>query len=200
MARTPRGGRTGPPPAATDDKDEGRLFDQEMSDVRPLQRRTGRALLPAPAPPPVPASPAARGPGAPMVGPPAGHAEPLQEVERWGERYALIAPGLDRAILRALKTGDPPPSARLDLHGLDIPAARAALRASVERAHEAGRRCLLVIHGRGHHSGPQGPVMRDLLLEALATAPLARRVMAVATAPPALGGPGAALVLLRRAR
>jgi DNA-nicking Smr family endonuclease len=57
---------------------------------------------------------------------------------------------------------------------------------------------VLVIHGRGHRSGPQGPVLRERLIEALLAPPLASALLAAVTAPPALGGPGAALLLLRR--
>jgi DNA-nicking Smr family endonuclease len=55
-----------------------------------------------------------------------------------------------------------------------------------------------VIHGRGLHSGAAGPALRDCVLDALAAGPLACRLLAAVTAPPALGGPGAALLLLRR--
>jgi hypothetical protein len=69
----------------------------------------------------------------------------------------------------------------------------------VRRARREGHRCLLVIHGRGHGSGPEGAVLRDRLIEALSGL-LGGDILAAATAPSAHGGGGAALVLLRKAR
>jgi DNA-nicking Smr family endonuclease len=166
------------------DDEERRLFEKEMEDVRPLGRRTGRAV-------PVVGS-AAPPAGSPLKQAPAPR---LEAVERWGERYALLAPGADRKLLRELrqkKSAD----VELDLHGLRRDEARAALLKLVESAWQAGQRTLLVIHGRGNRSGADGPVLRELLIETLA--PLADRILAVSNAPPGLGGGGAALVLLRR--
>jgi DNA-nicking Smr family endonuclease len=61
-----------------------------------------------------------------------------------------------------------------------------------------GRRCVLLIHGRGLHSGPGGPALRPALVEFLSRRPLAKHVLAFTSAPPRHGGPGALLVLLRR--
>jgi DNA-nicking Smr family endonuclease len=58
---------------------------------------------------------------------------------------------------------------------------------------------VLAIHGRGLHSEARA-VLRRALPEWLQAAPLADLVLAFASAPPALGGPGATLVLLRRER
>jgi DNA-nicking Smr family endonuclease len=181
MARMRAGGR---PPA---DPDEQRLFAEAMRGVRPLDRRTGPTVIADPAAPPAvpPSRPAT--------------VAPLETIELLGERYALLAPGTDRRLLRELARPSPPPDATVDLHGMDAARARRALRAFVTSAQAQGCRRLLVIHGRGHRSGPAGPVLRDCVLDELAGA-LAASVLAVVTAPPPLGGPGAALVLLRRPR
>jgi DNA-nicking Smr family endonuclease len=63
----------------------------------------------------------------------------------------------------------------------------------------AGKRCVLVVHGRGLHSKDQLPVLKDALRTWLATARFARHVLAFATARPVDGGGGAIYVLLRRA-
>jgi DNA-nicking Smr family endonuclease len=147
-------------------------------------------------------STAARGRSTPLVpldlaGPPATPPEPhpalhrqheQYRLDRWGEQYTLLAPGTDRRMDRDLRAGDQPPDASLDLHGLDSARARQALRGFVEAAHQRGCRRLLVIHGRGHRSGPAGPVLRECMLEALASPPLGPRVLAVVDASPALGG------------
>jgi DNA-nicking Smr family endonuclease len=184
MARVRAGGR---PPA---DPDEESLFADAMRGVRPLDRRSGPIVIPEPDAPP----------GAPPSRPsPPSAAARLETIELWGERYALLAPGIDRRLLRELARPLPPPDATVDLHGMNAARARRALRAFVSSAQSQGCRRLLVIHGRGHRSGPAGPVLRDCVLDELAGA-LAASVLAVVTAPPALGGPGAALILLRRPR
>ena len=87
----------------------------------------------------------------------------------------------------------------LDLHGFTEAEARAVVRHEVEESWRRGRRCLLVIHGRGRHSAG-GPVLREALPDWLATPPLAHRVIAFVTAPERYGGAGATLVLLRPGR
>jgi DNA-nicking Smr family endonuclease len=61
-----------------------------------------------------------------------------------------------------------------------------------------GRRCVLLIHGRGLHSGPSGPALRSALVEYLCHQPLSKHVLAFTSAPPRHGGAGALIVLLRR--
>jgi DNA-nicking Smr family endonuclease len=166
-----------------DEDDDRKLFEEQMQGVRPLARRTGRAV-------PVVKEPAVR---PAVAGPPASG---LEVVERWGERYALLAAGADRRLIKELRARRP--EAELDLHGMRADEARAKLRAFVGRARTAGHRALLVIHGRGKRSGAEGPVLRDVVLDALAAPPLAAEVLAVTNAPAPLGGGGAALVLVRK--
>jgi DNA-nicking Smr family endonuclease len=156
--------------------DEKRLFEEAMRGVRRLSRKTGPALVPLAGPAP----------------PPRAHAGPapaLTVVSREGEHYLLLAP--DGA--RPHET----PEGQLDLHGHDEARARAALRSFIATARQRGWRRVLVIHGRGRRSGPEGPVLRDCVLDALLAPPLAQVVLAATNAPPALGGLGAALLTLR---
>jgi DNA-nicking Smr family endonuclease len=169
--------------------DDEAAFTEAVRGARPLDRRTGRTM------PVVPLELARPAPPEPR---PAATVAPLELTERWGEHYTLLPPGGDRALVRALRAGEHRPEASLDLHGLDRERARRAARAFIEAAHQRGQRRLLLVHGRGQRSGAAGPVLRDCLLELLAAAPLGPRILAVVDAPPAMGGPGAALVLLRR--
>ncbi len=126
-------------------------------------------------------------------------AEPRFTVERVGERVEARAPGIDRKHLVKLRRGETPVDLRIDLHGLSASEARRLLRAELEEAHAAGQRCVLVVHGRGLHS-EGAAVLKDGVVEWLASPPLAGLVMAFASAQPADGGPGASYVLLRRTR
>ena len=118
---------------------------------------------------------------------------------REGERVYGLARGVDAAHLRRLRRGELEIDRELDLHGLDARAAREDVGFELGEAFLAGERCVRIVHGRGTHS-PGGPVLKEALLGWLSQAPLGDRVLAFASAPPAQGGSGALLVLLRRRR
>jgi DNA-nicking Smr family endonuclease len=107
--------------------------------------------------------------------------------------------GVDAKLLRRLKAGELPVEARLDLHGHARADALDALERFFESARAAGKRCLLVIHGRGAHSRDDAPVLKPLVWRWLAASPSsASAVLAFASARPGQGGDGATLVLLRK--
>jgi DNA-nicking Smr family endonuclease len=109
------------------------------------------------------------------------------------------AAGLDVGIVRKLRRGEFAVQGHLDLHGMTREEAKGAVDAYLRSARSAGKRCVLVVHGRGLHSKDQLPVLKDALRTWLATARFARHVLAFATARPVDGGAGALYVLLRRA-
>jgi DNA-nicking Smr family endonuclease len=158
-------------------------FADHVRDVRPLTRRERVR------PPPEPRA---------RPGPPSEPA-PRLAIERRDGRVEARAPDVSRARLADLRAGRVAPQRELDLHALDLAGARRALAETLERALDDGLRCLLVIHGRGQHS-PGGPVLQRAVPEWLASPPQAAHIQAFATAPRALGGTGACLVLLRRRR
>jgi len=71
--------------------------------------------------------------------------------------------GVDVKLLRRLKAGELPVEARLDLHGHARADGLDALERFFERARAGGKRCLLVIHGRGAHSRDDAPVLKPLV-------------------------------------
>jgi len=121
---------------------------------------------------------------------------PRFRVEHSGDRVSGLVEGRRPRTLVRLRGGAFAVERRLDLHGFTAAAARAEVEATVERAWRQGRRCLLLIHGRGLRSAA-GPVLKERLPEWLTAAPAARRVLAFTSAPDHLGGSGALLVLLR---
>jgi len=163
------------------DGDDASSFADAMRDVKPL---AGRGKTQPPAPPRRARAGEASGPS---------EFELLHD----GERLEGRAPGIDRKHLRRLRAGQVRVGSRVDLHGLEAREARLAVRASLLAAIEAGERCVLVIHGRGHHS-PGRPVLKRSLPTWLAEAPLGPRILAFASATPEDGGTGATYVLLRR--
>jgi DNA-nicking Smr family endonuclease len=106
--------------------------------------------------------------------------------------------GLDRHVLRRLRRGEFAVQGHVDLHGLTRDEARSTLESFLQRSRQAGKRCVLVVHGRGLHSKDQMPVLKEALKRWMSTARFADHVLAFATARPHDGGLGAVYVLLRR--
>lgn len=113
-------------------------------------------------------------------------------VEGWVE-------GLDPAVVRKLRRGEYAVQAHVDLHGMRRDEAKAVVHRFLRDARAAGKRCVLLVHGRGNHSKDQVPVLKEALRTWLGTARFGRHVLAFATARPEDGGAGAVYVLLRRA-
>ena len=108
------------------------------------------------------------------------------------------ARGLDPRVVRRLRRGELAVQAHVDLHGLLKEEAKAELEAFLSRARQQGKRCVLVVHGRGLHSKDQVPVLKEALKRWMHTARFARHVLGFATARPHDGGAGAVYVLLKR--
>ena len=105
--------------------------------------------------------------------------------------------GIDRANAERLKRGLHRIEARLDLHGMTQAEAHGTLSDFVAASRAAGRRCVLVITGRG--LGQSGPgVLKSSVPRWLEESELRRHVLAIAPAQPHHGGPGATYLLLRR--
>ena len=195
-----------PPRPSRRDEDEGRIFEEAMRGVTPLAgagraRRANRAT--AGGGPPAAQRLAARATEDALAE--AELADLIDSagalrVEQVGESVAATAPGMDRRMIKRLRAGQFAVEGELDLHGRTREQAADDLTRFFARARDDGKRCLLVIHGRGLGSGPEGAVLPALVRHTLAEGPLRRLVLAFTSAPPSLGGDGALLVLLRRRR
>jgi DNA-nicking Smr family endonuclease len=161
-------------------RDDRLLWREAVRSVKPLPGREA-AVSPAPAHTPPPPTEAGR----------VAQPDRLPALDRFS--------GIDRASAERLKRGLHPIEARLDLHGMTQAEAHKALAAFVRHSHDAGRRCVLVITGRGF--GPNGPgVLKLAVPRWLEEAGLRRQILAIAPARPQDGGAGALYVLLRRHR
>jgi DNA-nicking Smr family endonuclease len=107
--------------------------------------------------------------------------------------------GMDAGIVRKLRRGEFAVQGHIDLHGMTREEAKGAVEAFLRASRQGGKRCVIVVHGRGLHSKDQLPILKDSLKTWLATARFARHVLAFATARQVDGGAGAIYVLLRRA-
>lgn len=106
--------------------------------------------------------------------------------------------GFDRKLMKRLKMGQVPVQGYIDLHGLTKEEAERAVRDFLIRSKRVGRRCVLIVHGRGLNSPDSFPVIKEGLPRWLSRGPTRKIVLAFATARPYDGGPGAIYVLLRK--
>ena len=110
-----------------------------------------------------------------------------------GDTVSFRRDGVQEAVLRKLRRGSYRTEAELDLHGLNVDAARAELRAFLAEARMRQLRSLRIVHGKGLRSGHRGPVVKVM------TVGLLRRfdaVLAFCSARHVDGGTGAVYVLL----
>lgn len=171
--------------------DEARIWRAVTRDVAPLPGRDSRPDEPPEAEAPEPA--AAPAVTVRLQPPP----PPPPRCELPGLAHGET-PGLDRRSAERMKRGEMAIDGRLDLHGLTQDLAHAELTAFVTRAWDAGKRCLLVITGKGTREG--SGVLRSNVPRWLNQPPLRDRVLGFSYARPQHGGEGALYVLIRRRR
>ncbi len=111
-----------------------------------------------------------------------------------GDEAAYLRVGLPRRVLTDLRRGRWVVQGELDLHGLTRDEARSSLAQFIALALQQGRRCLRVIHGKGHGSPGRLPVLKHLSRGWLAQR---EDILAFCQARPHDGGDGALLVLLQ---
>jgi DNA-nicking Smr family endonuclease len=195
-----------PPPVPRDGKialesavSEEDLFLREMADVRPLtsKQRAHVPRQPPPLPPKAPTDPDAEA-LAELSDLVAGNgAFDITQTTEFLEGAVL---GLDRRLVRRLRNGEFAYQSHLDLHGMTSEQARAAVDSFLTTAHRRGYRCVLIVHGRGHNSADQVPVLKRKVTAWLSRGSWARLVLAFTSARACDGGAGALYVLLRRRR
>jgi DNA-nicking Smr family endonuclease len=169
--------------SAAHPKDDRAVWHEATRDVRPLRVRR-EPVLPSPIPAPEPALTSIEQTRATPSHAPAAL-----------DRFA----GIDRANAERLKRGLHKIDARLDLHGMTQAEAHREVAAFISASRDAGRRCVLIITGRG--LGPSGPgVLKGAVPRWLEQPELRRQVLAIAPAQPHHGGAGATYLLLRRRR
>ncbi|MCH7887881.1 MAG: Smr/MutS family protein [Proteobacteria bacterium] len=191
---------------------DARLWRAVVGDVKPLRGRKGASAPPA-KPAPEPESEAKQEPegpegkearaqrprAAPAPRPaPRPASAPPQPPELPSLRPGH-SPGLDKRRAQRLRRGQMPVEGSIDLHGLTQKQAAHALGAFLTDAQEAGRRCVLVITGKGDAKGEAG-VLRAMAPRWLNEPPNRARILAFEVAQPKHGGQGALYVLLRRKR
>ena len=195
-AKTPRRARAG-----RLSREDTALWWRLAATVAPLP---GRALLPLAAEEgpsePLAAAPPRRPKRAPLPAPP----PPLPPPAPLPEIAHGDVAGLDKRTAQRMRRGQLPIEARIDLHGMTEADAHGALVSFLSGAQQAGRRCVLVVTGKGARLGADGGgrtgVLRRNVPRWLNEPALRGRVLAFSHAQPRDGGEGALYVLLKRRR
>jgi DNA-nicking Smr family endonuclease len=161
-------------------REERALWRAAMRDVAPIIERPAEAPETA-----APTTPPPR-----RAAPPRAQPAPAVTLPELTE---ATAPGLDRRSAERLRRGERRIEARLDLHGMTQDEAHQALLTFLARSVAAGRRCVLVITGKGG-------VLRSAVPRWLNERPNRPHLLAFMPAQAKDGGAGALYLLLRRAR
>lgn len=180
--------------AAGDSRPEEQLFQEAMEGVNPLAGNQGM--------------------GKNMTTPPAARPRDDDESEALSQLVQLVDQGegfivsdtpeyiegtgynVHEEFARRLHRGDFSIQDHVDLHGLNVEAAKKVLESFLRRSLNTGKRAVLVIHGRGL-SSPGEAVLKNKVREWLSHGYWSKRVIAYASAQMYDGGAGATYVLLR---
>jgi DNA-nicking Smr family endonuclease len=100
-------------------------------------------------------------------------------------------------ITRRLHRGDFSIQDHIDLHGLNVPAAKEEFEGFIKTAITQGKQAVLIVHGRGL-SSPERPVLKTKVCQWLTSGYWRKWVIAFTSARPCDGGAGATYVLLRQ--
>ena len=179
-------------PSDPPDDDDAALFRHMMEDVKPLpgDNRIEPVTAPRPARVRKHAKTAASEPGR-NVFIQSDYVPPVAPEES----LFFARPGLQEKVRKRLRRGQMPVEARLDLHGKTITQASELLDSFLQQAQREGLRCVLVIHGRGHRSQDNQPVLKAQVNHWLRQHPA---VLAFASTLPQDGGVGALYVLVKK--
>lgn len=121
----------------------------------------------------------------------------LQDRLEGGDEPQYLRHGMPQNVLRDLRRGRWVIQGETDLHGCNRDQAREQLAQFLAQCLHQGKRCIRVIHGKGHGSPQKLSVLRQLVRGWLMQR---QEILAYCQAKPQDGGEGALLVLLRSAR
>ena len=176
-------------------KDDSALWDAVKSSAKPVKRDTVfRDMLTATtAPPSEPPKKKKEKPRRPSLPPLIDLPDPAKSPTRRELRHGC-APGVDRRTAERLHRGKMEIQGRLDLHGMSRDAAHTATLGYVTNARLSGKRCILIVTGKGKG------ILQTELPRWLNMPPLRDQILSFSHARPQDGGTGAVYVLLKRDR
>lgn len=118
----------------------------------------------------------------------------IRDIETGDELY-FKRPGIQQRVMEKLRRGQFAIEKELDLHGMNLPDAEAALKRFLSFCRQNNYRCIRIIHGKGRGSRDGKPVIKNRLNQWLQKN---GEILAFCSARPADGGTGAVYVLLKK--
>ncbi|HEX7719109.1 MAG TPA: Smr/MutS family protein [Woeseiaceae bacterium] len=182
--------RKGDDATSSDDEDEHGLFRRLLADAKPLKHDR----VPPPARPARPKATFARQQQREILGE-SFKSDPPGSDTPGAESLRYQHPSVSRHAMRRLARGGYRVQADIDLHGMTSAEAQDALHNFFDEALDRGLTCVRIVHGKGHGSGQQGPVLKRAIDRWLRHW---EAVLAFVSARPSDGGTGAVYVLLRQ--
>lgn len=193
--------------------DDLELWGRVAKSARPLRsdlakafdtpEMTEQAFAPAPKKP----RPKVRPQGSTILRPsPSGGAAMHDLAPALSDALAGATVSMDKRKFQRMTKGKLQPEARIDLHGMTLSQAHAALNGFILRAQSQGLRLVLVITGKGKTVADDGPIPRRRgalkhdVPQWLRMAPLSGAVLELREAHLRHGGSGAYYVYLRKSR
>ena len=164
-----------------------------MRDVRPLRgHKTAKPKTEdAPSAPPKPTEAKAKAAKPANTPPPPKPEPPELTIGRIAD--------VDKRLAERLRRGQLPIEGKLDLHGLTQQEAHDQLSGFIALSQKQGRRCILVVTGKGAWREGAG-ILREMVPRWLNERLNRARVLAIAQAQPQHGGAGALYILVKRLR
>ncbi|MBE9515813.1 MAG: Smr/MutS family protein [Proteobacteria bacterium] len=118
----------------------------------------------------------------------------IDEVET-GDELLFQRPGIQHTVMRKLRRGQYAIEAELDLHRRTVEESRQLIGSFLHNAQLDNKRCVRIIHGKGHGSTGKLPVLKNKVNSWLQQK---NEVLAFCSAIPSDGGTGAVYVLLAK--
>ncbi len=112
-----------------------------------------------------------------------------------GEELVYLKPGVQHSVLRKLRRGQYSVRRELDLHGMFVAEARAAVNEFLRECRKRNLSCVRIIHGKGYGSHQKQPVLKIKLNHWLRQHD---HVLAFCSARSMDGGTGAVYALIRQ--
>jgi DNA-nicking Smr family endonuclease len=166
-----------PPREPEDQPDDQELFQQEVGDVKRLNHNQAFVKESRPTHTRTPAQ------------------DELDSQVESGEVLRFLRSGIQSTVLQKLRRGQFPVEATLDLHGMTVTEANDQLYRFLQHSQSLGRQAVRVVHGKGHGSKEQQPILKAKINQWLREFPV---VLAFCSSSPRDGGTGAVDVLLRK--
>jgi DNA-nicking Smr family endonuclease len=112
-----------------------------------------------------------------------------------GDELFFKRTGVQQRVMEKLRRGQFAIEKELDLHGMTVTDAEAALKRFLTYCLQSDYRCVRIIHGKGHGSKDKKPVIKNRLNQWLQKN---NAILAFSSARPVDGGTGALYVLIKR--